>query len=101
MLKKIPVKKYKYTNSWDGTIHKVEIERESEKSVFFSKVGKYASARAAKETSDTVYRDTPEEAFEWVKEKKERELFAIKKRYNYYKEKYDNFIERGMVCKSN
>ena len=93
-MKKIPIKRYKYTNEYDGKIKKVHIIKETEHSVFF--VG---GGRCKKECSDTVYRDTPEEVFEWYKEMLKERMEDKKEAYLYYKEKYDNFIKKGMVCK--
>jgi len=95
-MKKIPVKKYMYTNSWNGEIKKVEVSRVTSKSVVFPNGG-----LARIETRDTIFCDTPEEAFEWNRKKLENDMEAQKTRYLYYKKRYHKFIEKGMVCKKN
>ena len=93
-IKKIPIKKYKYVNDWDGKIKKVRIIRETEHSVFFP-----SGSNARKHSSDTVYTDTPEEVFAWVVQKRKGEMEAKKRQYLHHKERYDNLVKEGMVCK--
>ncbi|MCP4374046.1 MAG: hypothetical protein GY797_38965 [Deltaproteobacteria bacterium] len=95
-MKKLPVKKYKYTNNFDGKISKVQIIKETEHSVFF--VG---GGHARIKTQNNVYTDTPEEAFEWHKEKLRADMARRKRAYLYYKDRYDLFVEGGMICKPN
>ena len=88
-LKKIPVKKYKYKNNWDNSIVKVQITRETELSVFFGK-----DDRALKTTNYQVYRDTPEEVFDWLEKNLKGERDGAMKRYKYLENKYNKFIKK-------
>ncbi len=90
MLKKILVKKYKYKNGWDGTIKKVEIIRETDRSVFF-----LGGGRSPKNSNSTVFRDTPNEVFLWLKERLENEMDRAQKEYIRRKGKYDTLINMG------
>ena len=88
-----PIKKrlYKYKGITWGVrkVKKVEIDRESEQSVFFTN----PVSRARKETHDTVYADTPEEAFEWVKRKLNATITSKRATMDYYLKKLEEFID--------
>lgn len=96
-LKKIPIKKYKYTNKWDGEIKKIQIIKETDHSVFFKGDG-----RASKKTNDTTYEDTPGEAFAWILEKRKKEMEEKERVYEYYKKRHKELLNKGMIlCKEN
>jgi len=93
-MKKIPVKKYMYTNTFNGEIHKVEIQRRTDKSVVL-----WHGGTARIKTKDTIFCDTPEEAFEFHIDMLCGEVSRRKRAYLQYKKKYDKFMEKGMICK--
>ena len=86
-------KQYKYTNEFNGNISRSEIKKETDKVIVLKN-----GVKCLKETSCSIYADTPEEVYTWLLKKKQEKMISTKDTYQFYKKDYLSFKEKGMVC---